>query len=143
MRRVLRHYSKEGFVTLAVVIALLLVGSSTTALVLMISWQADTGAALNVAGARARWLADACADYGLAQTRYIPAYAGSESLSFTNGDCTIADILNVSSTSFAIQAEGRSGEAVGRTLVEFNLSVDASGSPAGLSVGTRSHVTDF
>jgi hypothetical protein len=143
MKRVLLQHGSRGFVTLAVVIALLWVGSSATAFVLMLSWQADTGAELNRSGVQARWLADACADHGLSEVRFVPGYTGSESLSFGEGRCSIQGVTNVSSTSFELRAQGESGEAFARTLVVFELSSDASGAADGLMVASRSRVAAF
>lgn len=125
------------------VIVLLIIGLSATIFVLMLSVQADDDAALRVSGERSRWMAVACAEHGLSQARFTAGYTGSESLSFGEDRCTVGPLTVISSSSYELAAEGWSGEAVSRFLVEFELSTDASGSPDAVPVATKSQVIDF
>ena len=69
--------------------------------------------------ARARHLADACAEEGVWQVSLDLTYAGGDTLSFTDGSCQIIDVTGSGNTNRVVQASGTVGTAVRRVEVDI------------------------
>jgi hypothetical protein len=121
---------------------LLAVAVSATLIAFMAAWQSVDSQASWSASSKAQGLADACAETARAHLWLDPAYSGSESLTFGTGRCVVMPVAGASA-SYEIRAEGFVAGTVARTLAQYELSVDASGSVRGLEVLRFERMADF
>lgn len=98
-----------GAIAVAVVVSLLLFGISSV----------QSGEAVEQS-ARARYMADACAEYALEQLREDPSYAGEENLEIGSGSCEILPTETLSDGVVVIKSMGSDGDAVRKVRVVTN-----------------------
>jgi type II secretory pathway component PulK len=95
-----------GAIAIAVVLALLLFGISSV-----------QNAEVFERSAKARYMADACAEYALERLREDPSYSGSETVEIGGNSCEILSVEHISEGAVAVSTIGTSGDAVRKVRV--------------------------
>ena len=108
---------QRGYVLLISVLLTAVVGTAIAAtLPLLGASSAQMGIAAEQS-AKARALADACAEYALNELRQSAGYGGSETLILGQGSCTVLSVLGNGNQNRTVQTTGTVGNATRRVEV--------------------------
>lgn len=127
---------------MATVLILLAVGVAAALAAFMVAWQSVDGQHAWRSYDRARGLADRCAERARSALWDDPAYPGSESFMFGSDRCSVLPIV-AASLSREVLAEGYAGDTVSRTVVTYELTLDASGSVQTIGSVREGTVAEF
>lgn len=106
----------KGFVVLASVLAVSLIGMALVLSLLLTSTSTTRSSRTLEEGRRARAYADACGEHALNKLKSDTNYSG-ETLTFTDGTCAINAILGNGSANRTIQATGTTGNITKRISI--------------------------
>ncbi len=127
----------HGYMLLLAVIVVGIVSGSIASTILLFGIGQNRTALAIQEGLHARFVADSCAQEVLQQLIQDDAYAGSESLVFDAGDCTVAAVVGSGQFNRTVQVTGVSGNATQR----IEVIVDTVGPP--MSISSWQEVADF
>ena len=110
---------------------------------LLVAAQTPLTEAQYARAAQSQWLAGACGEYAVAQLEIAIDYPGSQSLTFSEGQCSIGSVGASVSEPFGVETRGISGGSIGRMMWTLLIPELASGSQNTVQVQSRQRVTDF
>ena len=101
-----RNGKVNGYITLVSVLVVGSIALASAVSLLLLGIDASRTALTNTQAAQARSLANTCAEVALDKLRQDTSYQGNETITFSNGSCTIATLFQSgSSTSIQLTAE--------------------------------------
>lgn len=114
-----RPYAKKGYITLLMVIIVGAIGVTTGVSLLLLGVGSSQMSLTIDKSNQAKALANACAESALNQIRSSPAFSGSASLTFGQGNCSYT-VTNLGGENRLINASGTVDEVVRKIKINLN-----------------------
>jgi len=115
----MHHQSHNGYVFLVTVLVVGVIATVTATSLMLLGWAAEQNGQLVAQSTQAFEYAQACVERTLRDLRYDPAYAGSGTINFTYGTCSVSRIAGHGNDDRAICSTGISGQNTRRLEVQI------------------------
>lgn len=110
-------HTRNGYVFLLTVLIVGVIATGTAVSLMLLGWAAEQNGQLIAQSAQAFEYAQRCTERTLHNLLYDPSYAGSGTLTFDNGTCTIYTIGGHGNDERTLCSEGVSGDNIRRIEV--------------------------
>ena len=112
--------SHQGYIFLLTVLVVGAISTVTAVSLMLLGWAAEQNGQLVAQSTQAFEYAQTCVERTLKNLRYDPAYAGSGTIIFSYGSCTVHNIAGQGNDTRVICSEGISGQNTRRLEVTIS-----------------------